>query len=162
MPSPFRKDQLTEAMLERYGMNRRRTAGTALTLATAIAFAGVLGWATWATTRGGVQADLRSWQVRPDHVEVVFTVSTSSPGEVTCVIRAQDRTRADVGYATLTLPSALEPTTVTYRLRTIVPAYVVEVLGCAVGQAPRVTGPQFPTGVVAPAQPWTADGSSPQ
>lgn len=161
MPSPFRTDQLSQAMRERYGMDRRPTAGAALTLLLVLAFIAALGWVTWSTTRGGVQADLQSWQAYPDHVDVVVTVSTGSPGAVTCVIRAQDRTRADVGYASLRLPSALEPTTVTYRLRTIVPAYVVEVLGCAVGQAPRVTGPQFPAGVVPPAQPWAAIGESP-
>jgi Domain of unknown function (DUF4307) len=161
MPTPFRKEQLSQAMRERYGMDRRPTAGAALSVLLALAFIATLGWVTWSTTRGGVQADLRSWRAYPDHVDVVVAVSTASPGAVTCVIRAQDRTRADVGYANVTLPSALEPTTVTYRLHTIVPAYVVEVLGCAVGQAPRVTGPQFPPGVVPPAQPWAEAGSSP-
>ncbi len=43
----------------------------------------------------------------------------------------------------------------TYALRTLAPAYTTELLGCAVGEAPRVIQPQFPPGVVPPDQPFS-------
>ena len=43
----------------------------------------------------------------------------------------------------------------TFALRTLAPAYTVELLGCATGAAPKVPPPQFPPGVVPPAQPYS-------
>lgn len=153
MPSPFRKDQLSPQMAKRYGMDRSSTGTVLLSLGVILAFALALGWATLSLTRDSIAVTMQSWTVRGDRVDVAFTVRSSSRQPLVCVIRAQDRTRADVGYATMTVPSG--QAFARYPLRIIAPAYVTEILGCAAGEPPRVIGPQFPAGVVPPQQPWT-------
>ncbi len=153
MPSPFRKDQLSPQMARRYGMDRSSTGTVLLSLVVILSFALALGWATIALTRDSIAVTMQSWTVRGDRVDVAFTVRSGSGQPLICVIRAQDRSRADVGYATMTVPAGQG--SARYALRIIAPAFVTEILGCAAGEAPRVIGPQFPAGVVPPQQPWT-------
>jgi len=117
-------------------------------------------WATVAASRSAVAVDLRSWSAASDHVDLTFTVARRSSEPLNCVIRAQDRTRADVGYATVVVNPVGEVTAVRYALATIAPAYVVEVLGCSADGPPRVIEPQFPPRVVPPDQPWSGKPAS--
>lgn len=152
MTTPFRPAQLSPAMVERYGINRRSLTGRIVTYTLAVAFALILGFVAYQVTRPSVDFTLVSWKVMaPDRVDVTFRVHAPSDEPIPCVIRAQDASRADVGYATTEVTPVDGATTVTYRLRTAIPAYAAEVLGCGSSAVP---GPQFPVGVVPPAQPW--------
>lgn len=153
MTTPFRPAQLSPAMVERYGLGHRSITGRIITYTLAVAFALVLGFVAYQVTRPATDVTLISWTVvGPDRVDVTFRVHTPSDEPVSCVIRAQDASRADVGYATVEVTPVDGAATSTYRLRTAIPAYTAEVLGCG---ATAVPGPQFPSGVVPPAQPWT-------
>lgn len=155
MPSPFRPDQLSPAMIQRYGLNERSRWPLVIGLSLFLGFAAALAWGTVAISQASVSVDLRSWSAKPDHVDLTFTVARRTTEPLTCVIRAQDRTRADVGYAKVAVAPIAEVTTVRYALATIAPAYVVEVLGCSADGVERIIGPQFPPRVVPPDQPWT-------
>jgi hypothetical protein len=144
-------------MQERYGLDRRPVGRWAATGVVVIAFVAVLAWVSVAITGSAVQARLISWDAAaPDHVSVTFEIERRDPAaEVDCVVRAQDQSRIDVGYATVVIPGGTAQVSTTYALRTLAPAYTTELLGCAVGEAPRVPPPQFPPGVVPPAQPYS-------
>lgn len=91
-----------------------------------------------------------------DHVRVTFEVARPDGETAYCVVRAQDSSRVDVGYAVVEVPAGPGYAQTTYALRTIAPAYVVELLGCGPDNPPaRVPPEQFPPGVVPPDQPWT-------
>lgn len=154
MASPFRKEQLSPAMVERYGLNHRSITGRIVTYTFAFAFALVLGFVAFGVTRPQVDFSLLTWKVLgADRVDVTFRVHAIDDNPITCTLRAQDQTRADVGYAKVEVTPIDGSATVTYPLRTAIPAYTVEVLGCG-DQA--VPAPQFPQGVVPPTQPWDA------
>jgi hypothetical protein len=144
-------------MQARYGLDRRPIGRWAATGLIIVAFIGVLAWVTVAITGGGVEARLISWDAAaPDHVSVTFEIDRrDSSADVQCVLRAQDSDRVDVGYARVVIPAGAGQVSTTYPLRTIAPAYTAELLGCAVGEAPRVARAQFPPGVVAPSQPYS-------
>ena len=60
---------------------------------------------TFGVTRNPVDARLVSWDdVAADRVDVSVQVKRPAQDEVTCVLRAQDTSRIDVGYATLVIP----------------------------------------------------------
>ncbi len=144
-------------MQARYGLDRRpvgRWVGAAVVI---VVFVAALGWVTVSLSGGAVQERLVSWDAAaPDHVNVTFEISRREPAaEVRCVVRAQDQDRIDVGYATVVIAPGAAQVSTDYALRTIAPAYTTELLGCAVGEAPRVPPPQFPPGVVPPAQPYS-------
>ena len=153
MPSPFRADQLSPQMRERYGVGRR-SAAPAVVAVLAVVVLGFVAWLTVAGEATRVDASLLSWDARADHATVTFSVRRAEGLETRCVLRGQDRTRADVGYAVVDLPAGDPQVTVTYELATLMPAYVIELLGCSVDGDPAVNGPQFPPGVAAPEQPW--------
>ncbi|HBJ72610.1 MAG TPA: hypothetical protein DDY88_02590 [Actinobacteria bacterium] len=154
MASPFRKEQLSPAMVERYGLNHRSITGRIVTYTVAVAFALVLGFVAFGVTRPQADFNLLTWKVLgADRVDVTFRVHAVDDNPITCTLRAQDQSRADVGYAQVEVTPVDGSATVTYPLRTAIPAYTVEVLGCG-DQA--VPAPQFPQGVVPPTQPWTA------
>jgi hypothetical protein len=75
------------------------------------------------------------------------------------VIRAQDVTHADVGYATVTITRGRDYVQPTYPLATRARATTAEVLGCAPSQAPPTDPPQFPPGTTNPPQVAVVDGS---
>lgn len=117
-----------------------------------LVFVGVL------VTRPKVDSALITWKVvSPSRVDLRYSVTRPSDVAVTCILRAQDKSRIDLGYARVDLAAGQaggDQTTIhDYALATIAPAYTVEVLGCAVGDVPNVPGPQFPPGVVPPDQP---------
>lgn len=148
-------------MQARYGLDRRPVGRWIAVGVVVLAFTGILiGVGALLGSRDSVQASLITWGVvAPDRVDLTFTVRPDPSQDVRCVLRAQDSTRADVGYAVAVIPPAPDGTPVmtSYALRTLAPAYVVELLGCATGTDPAgVPPPQFPPGVVPPEQPWTA------
>lgn len=158
VPSPFTRDQLSAAMQERYGLDRRPVGRWIVVAVLVAAFVGILAWVTIALSSDNVQTRLISWTVvGPDHVDITYQVRPDPEAAIQCVLRAQDENRIDVGYASVTVPAqpADDVVIATYALRTLAPAYTVELLGCASGAAPKVPPPQFPPGVVPPGQPYS-------
>ncbi len=154
MASPFRKEQLSPAMVERYGLNHKSLTGRIVTYTLAVLFAVILGFVAFEVTRPQVDFSLLTWKVlAADRVDVTFRVHAVNDEPITCTLRAQDESRADVGYARVAVTPTDGSATVTYPLRTAIAAYTVEVLGC--GEQP-VQPPQFPEGVIPPRQPWHA------
>jgi hypothetical protein len=137
-------------MQERYGFNRSRAGTRILASLVIVAFVAALAYVGWAITRPRAEGRLITWStVSSDRADLTFDVNVP---DATCVVRAQDQSHVDVGYATITGINGR----VDYRLRTLAPAYVVEVLGCSLpGGTPNAIPPQFPPGVVPPSQPWT-------
>lgn len=154
MPSPFRPEQLSPQMRARYGFDRRRwVAPVVFAVTAALVLASVIGL-TALRRSTSVDVTLIAWEEFTDHATVVFEVRRPGGQGVTCVVRGQDRTRTDVGYATVDVPAGEAITVVEFALATLMPAYTIEVLGCSVDGNPRVPPPQFPPGVVAPEQPF--------
>lgn len=157
MPSPFRKDQLSPQMQERYGFTRRRWGLTAFIAIVVIGFAAALIFVTYSLSQNSVQYRLLAWSdLAADRVDVTFEVRKPADLSVLCVVRAQDENRIDVGYAEIEIASGSEYEQLTYSLRTLAPAYTAELLTCvALGEPTRVPGPQFPAGIAPPEQPWS-------
>jgi len=157
MPSPFRKDQLSPQMQERYGFNKRSWARNLLIGVMVAIFAGILILVTFTLSQNTVQFRLLTWNdLTAERVDVTFEVSKPSDIAVVCIVRAQDRNRIDVGYAEVNVPAGSEYEQLTYRLRTLAPAFTAELLTCVpAGDPIRVPGPQFPAGVAPPIQPWS-------
>lgn len=153
MPSPFQPGHLSPEMVERYGLNHKSVISRVVTYTLAVLFAVVLGYVAFQITRPGAEVSLISWKVvAPDRTDITFQVKTGNDDPMTCILRAQDESRADVGYATVQVKPINGEIATTYSLRTAIPSYTAEVLGC--GDA-KVPGPQFPYGVAPPSQPWT-------
>jgi len=158
MPSPFTRDQLSPAMQERYGLNRRPYGRWAVVTIVIGLFIGVLAWIAVTVTSNNVATRLIAWSVvAPDRVDITYQVQPDPDSPIECVLRAQDENRIDVGYATVTIPpqSADDVVIETFALRTLAPAYTAELLGCESGELLRVPPPQFPPGVVPPDQPYS-------
>jgi len=141
----------------RYGIGRRPILpliGGGLAI---IAFIASLAFVTFNLVSPRVTFTLLAWNdLAADRVDITFEVRRAAEWDVYCILRAQDESRTDVGYATVEIPRGTTYAQQTYPLRTIAPAYVVEVLACEAGGPPeRVIPPQFPPGVVPPDQPWT-------
>ncbi len=157
MPSPFRKDQLSPQMQERYGFNKRSWARNLLIGVMVAIFTGILILVTFTLSQNTVQFRLLTWNdLTAERVDVTFEVSKPSDIAVVCIVRAQDRNRIDVGYAEVDVPAGSGYEQLTYRLRTLAPAFTAELLTCVpAGDPIRVPGPQFPAGVAPPVQPWS-------
>ena len=142
-------------MIARYGLDRRPV-GTIITVAVVIlASVAALAFVGVGLGRDTLQAQLLTWSViAPDHSTATFEIQRQTPEAVTCVLRAQDESHADVGYAPIVIESGELRVRVTYELRTLAPAYVVEIAGCSMVGSAVSTPPQFPPGVVPPTQPW--------
>ena len=155
--SPFRKDQLSPEMQERYGFNQSNHLRTAVIAVVTVIFAIGVGFATFSMSQKSIQFKLLTWSVvSPERANLVFEVRRIGSDALDCVVRAQDSKRIDVGYSVITIPSGNDLEEVNYSLRTLAPAFVVEVLTCVQsGDPTRVPGPQFPAGVAPPPQPWT-------
>lgn len=141
-------------MRTRYGMDRRSWAPAVVGILT-LAILAFVGWLTVAERSSRVDDTLISWDAGSDHTRVVFEVRRAQGKLTICTLRAQDKTRVDVGYAEVTVPAGDAAVEVEYDLATLMPAFVVELLGCAIEESPQVPAPQFPPGVVPPSQPWS-------
>ena len=131
-----------------------RTAAIAIVT---VIFAVGVGIATFSMSQKTIQFKLLTWSVvSPERADLIFEVRRIGSDALDCVVRAQDSKRIDVGYSVITIPSGNDLEEVNYSLRTLAPAFVVEVLTCVQsGEPTRVPGPQFPAGVAPPPQPWT-------
>lgn len=157
MSSPFTRDQLSPAMRERYGLDHRSRGRQFAVGVVIIAFLGAMVFVYFGVTGNPMESRLVSWDVQgTDHVNVQISIDRPADREAICVLRAQDSNRIDLGYATVVLPPGEGSLLIDYSLRTLAPAYTVELLGCSVDGAPNVAPPQFPPGVVPPEQPWIA------
>jgi Domain of unknown function (DUF4307) len=141
----------------RYGVGHRSPLPLIAGLVGITAFVAALAFVTLNLVSPKVTYDLLAWNdVAADRVDVTFDIRRSEEWDVYCVLRAQDESRTDVGYAVVGIPRGTSYVQTTYSLRTLAPAYVVEVLACQAGAPPeRVVPAQFPPGVVPPEQPWT-------
>jgi hypothetical protein len=145
-------------MRERYGLNGRPVGRRIAVAVVVLGFVGVLIWVTIGVSSDNIQTRLISWGVvGPDRVDITYQVRADATTPIECVLRAQDENRIDVGYAEVIVPpSAVDDVVISnFALRTLAPAYTVELLGCATGAAPKVPPPQFPPGVVPPDQPYS-------
>ena len=158
MPSGIPVSSLSPQMRERYEVGRTSWWTYTGIGAVVAAFAAALVFVGWQLASPQVDYRVLTWSVvAPDRTDITFEVRRAAEADVYCVLRAQDSTWADVGYAIAVVPRGTSYAQQTYSLRTLAPAYGIEVLGCAVGAPPdRVPPPQFPPGVVPPEQPWTS------
>lgn len=141
-------------MAHRYGLDRTPWAAILVSIVVIVAFAGALGWIGLSMTTG-VKTRVLTWDDSArDHVTIDVEVQREGATPLECAIRAQDRTHIDTGYAIAAVPEGSGTVQWSYALRTIAPAFSVEVLGCAPPGELRVAPPQFPPGVVAPSQPY--------
>lgn len=141
----------------RYGVGRRSTVTMVLVGILAAVLVVASSWTAWTLANPPVRSKLLTWSVEPDHARVTWEVRRSGATEVVCVIRVGDAKRHDVGYATVTIPPGADYEQPTYDVRTRAPGRIVELLGCAAGEAPTVEPPQFPPGTENPPQPWTPE-----
>lgn len=157
MSSAIDGRRLPPDLQARYGVGRRPWLAIAAGIAGLIVFVVALAFVTLNLLSPKVTYEVLAWNdVSADRVDITFDVRRSEEWDVYCVIRAQDESRADVGYAVAAIPRGTSYAQVTYSLRTLAPAFIVEVLACEAGAPPeRVVPPQFPPGVAPPEQPWT-------
>jgi len=86
---------------------------------------------TFSLAQKNIQFRLLAWDASsPEKVDINFEVRKPADLAVTCVLRAQDKNRIDVGYAEVDVPSGSDYNQLTYQLRTLAPAYTAEVLTC--------------------------------
>lgn len=115
-------------------------------------------WRGWQLSNPDVSARLLAFDVvSPQRVDVTFEVELPRGSAGTCVLRAQDASRHDVGYASVRVgppaDQAGNRVAGTYPLATRAEAVIAEVLGCASGATvPAVEAPQFPPGTANPSQ----------
>lgn len=157
MPSPFPLDQLSPEIRARYGLDHKPWGTRILVAFIVVGFAAAVLFVGFQMSRETVQYRLLAWDdVATDRVDVTFEVRRPADQAVTCIVRAQDSRRIDVGYAVVDIPSGEEYTLVEYPLRTVAPAFTAELLTCGrTGEALGVPGPQFPPGIAPPEQPWS-------
>lgn len=156
VPSPFTRDQLSPEMQQRYGLDRRPIGRYVAVAVLVLAFVATLVIVGILITRPKANVRLIEWRiVGPSRVDVTYQVDRPAGLDVTCVIRAQDAKRIDVGYALEELPPKSEGDADIHEfsLATLAPAATIEVLGCGTPGEIRVPPPQFPPGVVPPEQP---------
>jgi hypothetical protein len=82
----------------------------------------VLGWVLWVglyTANPAIRATVVAYKVTSDHaVTVQFDVTKDRERAGTCVIRARDRSGAEVGRREVTIPAGTRKTSLTEELAT--------------------------------------------
>lgn len=150
-------DLMSPQMRQRYGLDRNPWPARLVSAAALVGFAGILVFFAIRLTDAPINPRILLWQQpAADRVDITFEVNKPAGMAVTCVLRAQDADRTDIGYATTDLEPAAGYVQSTYRMRVIAPAGYVELLACGpTGEPLRVPPPAFPPGVAAPQQPWS-------
>lgn len=144
---------LPEHIQLRYGVRRRRAVPVLVGLLIASVVSGSLAYATFRQQNPSVSSQLLTFDVvSPTQVNVTWELSRGPELATYCVVRAQDISRADVGYATVTIAGGSDYEQITYPLATNGQAVLAEVLGCSNSQNMRVPPANFPPGVKIPDQ----------
>jgi 4-amino-4-deoxy-L-arabinose transferase-like glycosyltransferase len=148
------KDKNLPANIQlRYGMRSRRVAPILVGILIAGLVSGSLAYATFRQQNPSVTGQLLTFKViSPTQVDVTWELARGPQLDSYCVVRAQDASRADVGYATVTVAGGSNYEQITYPLATNGQAVLAEVLGCANSQKMRVPPANFPPGVKIPDQ----------
>lgn len=137
----------------RYGVRRRRVVPVLIGILIAGVVSGSLAYATFRQQNPSVSAQLLTFEiVSPTQVNVTWELARGPELTTYCVVRAQDSSRTDVGYVTVTVPGGTAYEQITYPLTTNGQAVLAEVLGCANSQNLRVPPANFPPGVKIPEQ----------
>lgn len=137
----------------RYGVRRRRVVPVLIGVLIAGVVSGSLAYATYRQQNPSISAQLLTFDVvSPTQVNVTWELARGPELATYCVIRAQDISRSDVGYATVTIAGGSNYEQITYPLTTNGKAVLAEVLGCANSQNMRVPPANFPPGVKIPDQ----------
>lgn len=148
------RDQPTH-LQDRYGF--RKTPRAVLVVA-CLAIAGILAFGGWTALRLGnpaVQSKLLTWNARaPEHTDITFEIRRPAELDAECVLRVQDQTHHDVGYATVSVPAGTSYVQETYSVATRAPGYAAELLGCYAAGNVTARPPDFPPGTSNPPQPW--------
>lgn len=101
----------------------------------------------------GGDVRLITWQsVSANQVELTWSVQRNDNQSVTCVLRAQDNERFDVGYATVKVRNTNDNPTIVSRLNLRGPLTAVVEPECQAGEARTLVGPHFRPGLLPPAQ----------
>jgi hypothetical protein len=137
----------------RYGVRRRRVVPVLIGVLIAGVVSGSLAYATYRQQNPSISAQLLTFEVvSPTQVNVTWELARGPELATYCVVRAQDISRSDVGYATVTIAGGSDYEQITYPLTTNGQAVLAEVLGCANSQNMRVPPANFPPGVKIPDQ----------
>ena len=137
----------------RYGVRRRRVVPVLIGVLIAGIVSGSLAYATYRQQNPSISAQLLTFEVvSPTQVNVTWELARGPELATYCVVRAQDISRSDVGYATVTIAGGSDYEQITYPLTTNGQAVLAEVLGCANSQNMRVPPANFPPGVKIPDQ----------
>jgi hypothetical protein len=137
----------------RYGIRRRRVVPVLVGVLIAGVVSGSLAYATFRQQNPSISAQLLTFEiVSPTQVNVTWELARGPELTTYCVVRAQDVSRTDVGYAIVTVAGGNDYEQITYPLTTNGQAVLAEVLGCANTQSMRVPPANFPPGVKIPEQ----------
>lgn len=137
----------------RYGIRRRRVVPVLMGILIAGLVSGSLAYANFRQQNPSISAQLLTFEiVSPTQVNVTWELARGPELTTYCVVRAQDISRRDVGYATVTVFGGSNYEQITYPLTTNGQAVLAEVLGCANTQNMRVPPANFPPGVKIPEQ----------
>jgi len=144
---------LPEHIQLRYGVRRRRVVPMLVGVLIAGVVSGSLAYATYRQQNPAISTQLLTFDVvSPTQVNVTWELARGPELTTYCVVRAQDISRSDVGYATVTVAGGTKYEQVTYPLTTNGQAVLAEVLGCSNSQNMRVPPANFPPGVKIPEQ----------
>ncbi len=137
----------------RYGVRRRRLVPVLVGILIAGVVSGSLAYATFRQQNPSISSQLLTFEVvSPTQVNVTWELARGPELSTYCVVRAQDISRTDVGYATVTVAGGSDYEQITYPLTTNGQAVLAEVLGCSNSQNMRVPPANFPPGVKIPEQ----------
>ena len=144
---------LPEHIKLRYGVRRRRVIPVLVGTLIAGVVSGSLAYAAFRQQNPSVSAQLLTFEiVSPTQVNVTWELARGPELTTYCVVRAQDISRTDVGYATVTVAGGSDYEQITYPLTTNGQAVLAEVLGCSNSRNMRVPPANFPPGVKIPEQ----------
>jgi hypothetical protein len=137
----------------RYGVRKRRVVPLLLGVLIACVVSGSLAYAVFRQQNPSVSAQLLTFEVvSATQVNVTWELARGPELATYCVVRAQDISRTDVGYAIVKVAGGSDYEQITYPLTTNGEAVLAEVLGCSNSQNMRVPPANFPPGVKIPEQ----------
>lgn len=144
---------LPEHIQLRYGVKRRRVVPVLIGVLIAGVVSGSLAYGAFRQQNPSVSQKLLTFEVTsPTQVNVTWELARGPELATFCVLRAQDISRTDVGYATVRIPGGSEYEQITYPLTTNGQAVLAEILGCSNSENMRVPPANFPPGVKIPDQ----------